>query len=284
MMLVGLVLIGVALADDPDEQLAVTVTEPPVLALGMAPGTTAPLRGAIGEGLAPERLGREELEIPETTLSALDPTYTNLTSVFQFLIANTDFSPIAAAPGESCCHNGKLIGRPGQPIYAVPYDFDMSGFVDAPYATPNPRFGLRNVKQRLYRGRCVNNEYVPATLEHFRDHREEIIDLINQGEIDRAIGLCNETLERFPRDVNILGLLGAIYLKQNRDEYYRLLDEVRREDKRKIGVFRPITLYPFPSAAVRELAARVRAVLRRVTAPPTGQPAHRIHPSGKRGL
>ncbi|MHC5066847.1 MAG: tetratricopeptide repeat-containing sulfotransferase family protein, partial [Planctomycetota bacterium] len=47
---------------------------------------------------------------------------------------------------------------------------------------------------------------------------EEIIDLINQGEIDKAIGLCEETLERFPRDVNILGLLGAIYLKQNRAE------------------------------------------------------------------
>lgn len=125
-----------------------------------------------------ERLGREELEIPETTLPALDPAYTNLTSIFQFLIANTDFSPIAAAPGESCCHNGKLIGKPGQPIYAVPYDFDMSGFVDAPYATPNPRFGLRSVKQRLYRGRCVNNEYVPATLERFRNHRDEMIDLV----------------------------------------------------------------------------------------------------------
>jgi hypothetical protein len=64
----------------------------------------------------------------------------------------------------------------------VPYDFDMSGFVDAPYATPNPRFGLRNVKQRLYRGRCVNNEYVPATLQLFRDHRDEIVDLIQTYE------------------------------------------------------------------------------------------------------
>jgi len=125
-----------------------------------------------------ERLDREELDLPETTLSALDPEYTNLTSIFQLLIANTDFSPIAAAPGASCCHNGKLLGKPGQPIYAVPYDFDMSGFVDAPYANPNPRFGLRNVKQRLYRGRCVNNEYVRATLEQFREHRDEIIDLI----------------------------------------------------------------------------------------------------------
>jgi len=140
-----------------------------------------------------ERLDREELEIPETTLSALDPVYTNLTSIFQLLIANTDFSPIAAAPGESCCHNGKLLGKPGHLIYAVPYDFDMSGFVDAPYANPNPRFGLRNVKQRLYRGRCVNNEYVRATLEQFREHRDEIIDLIRTYDYLEA-GYRDETI------------------------------------------------------------------------------------------
>ena len=127
-----------------------------------------------------DRLGREALQVPETTVSELDPVYTNLTSIFQLLIANTDFSPIAAAPGENCCHNGKLIGKEGELIYAVPYDFDISGFVDAPYATPNPRFGLRSVRQRLYRGRCVNNELVPATLALFRTHREDITALIRE--------------------------------------------------------------------------------------------------------
>jgi len=45
---------------------------------------------------------------------------------------------------------------------------------------------------------------------------DEIIELINSGEIDAAVALCRQTLEQFPRDVNLLGLLGAIYLKQNR--------------------------------------------------------------------
>ncbi|MEP5766209.1 MAG: sulfotransferase [Halieaceae bacterium] len=45
---------------------------------------------------------------------------------------------------------------------------------------------------------------------------EEIIDQINRGEINAAIALSTETLESYPGDVNILGLLGAIYLKQNR--------------------------------------------------------------------
>jgi hypothetical protein len=124
------------------------------------------------------RIGREELKVSKTTIAKLDPAYTNLTSVFQYFIATTDFSPITAAPGEDCCHNGKLLARPGELAYAVPYDFDMSGFVDAPYATPNPRFKLRSVKQRLYRGRCVNNGELAATLETFSAHRADIRSLI----------------------------------------------------------------------------------------------------------
>ncbi len=127
-----------------------------------------------------KRIGRKELRIPRTTVAELDPAYTNLTSVYQFLIANTDFSPIAAAPGENCCHNGKLLGKTGEPTFAIPYDFDMAGFVDAPYATPNPKFKLRNVKERLYRGRCVNNEQLPTSLAHFRDNREAIEALVRE--------------------------------------------------------------------------------------------------------
>ena len=140
-----------------------------------------------------KRIGRKELEVPRTTVAQLDPAYTNLASVFQYLIANTDFSPIAAAEGEDCCHNGKLLASGDEPIYAVPYDFDMSGFVDAPYASPNPRFKIRTVKQRVYRGRCVNNEYLAATFDLFRDRREAITELIashpHLGTRDR-----NETL------------------------------------------------------------------------------------------
>ena len=130
-------------------------------------------------GVMAKRIDRKELEIPATTVDQLDPVYTNMTSVFQYLIANTDFSPVAAAPGENCCHNGVLLGKRDAAIYAVPYDFDMSGFVDAPYATPNPRFKLRSVRQRLYRGRCVNNERLPATFEHFREQRAAIEALID---------------------------------------------------------------------------------------------------------
>jgi hypothetical protein len=65
-------------------------------------------------------------------------------------------------------------------IYSVPYDFDMTGFVNAPHARPNPRFKLRNVRDRRYRGRCFNNSRIPLSVERFFDRREEIYSLINR--------------------------------------------------------------------------------------------------------
>ena len=125
-----------------------------------------------------KRIDRQALEIEKTSVRELDAEYTNLASLFQLFIANTDFSPIAGPPGDVCCHNAVLMGRDGAPILPVPYDFDMSGFVDAPYSTPNPRFKLRSVKQRKYRGRCVNNRHVPDTVALFNDKRAAIESLI----------------------------------------------------------------------------------------------------------
>ncbi len=126
-----------------------------------------------------KRIGASALDIPQTSVRVLDPKYTNLTSVYQFMIGNTDFSPIRAAPGESCCHNGELYGSEGE-VLAVPYDFDQSGLVDAPHSNPNARFKLRSVRERLYRGRCVNNEYLPATLAHIISRRDEVFAVLNE--------------------------------------------------------------------------------------------------------
>ena len=122
------------------------------------------------------------IDVERTRVNELQAGYTNLVSVFQFMIGNSDFSPIAGAAGESCCHNHSLFGREGELYFSIPYDFDMAGIVDAPYATPNPRFKLRNVRQRLYRGRCKNNDELPASLQTFQDSRDEIFALLDTQE------------------------------------------------------------------------------------------------------
>lgn len=146
-----------------------------------------------------KRLEKNHLEIPRTKPSSLDPGYTNLVSMFHYLIGNTDFSPVKAAPGENCCHNHVLFGNEGESIWSVPYDFDQAGLVDAPHAGPNERFKLRSVKQRLYRGRCVNNGQLDDTIAHFNAKQGDIMAVLAEVEDadKRSVKTMSKFVERF---------------------------------------------------------------------------------------
>ena len=94
------------------------------------------------------RLGIKKPDVNRIRVADLNAAELNLSSVFQYFIGNTDFSPIAAAPGEACCHNHVLFARKGRAYLSVPYDFDQSGLVNAPYAAPNPKFELDSPRDR----------------------------------------------------------------------------------------------------------------------------------------
>lgn len=126
------------------------------------------------------RIGLSENDAMETEIALLDSAHTNLGSIFQFLIGNTDFSPIRAAPGETCCHNYMLFGDAPGDLVVIPYDFDQSGLVSAPHGSPNPRFKLRSVRERLYRGRCANNQHVDESAQKFIAHKAEIYALFEE--------------------------------------------------------------------------------------------------------
>ena len=133
------------------------------------------------------RLGLPLVSTGGISVADLEGRYSDLTSLFQYMIGNTDFSPIAGPEGEDCCHNSTLFGKDGEPIYAIPYDFDMSGLVNAPYARPNPRFPIRYVTQRLYRGRCAYIDNLPETVQLFEDKRGAIYALFEeQPELQKA--------------------------------------------------------------------------------------------------
>jgi hypothetical protein len=161
-----------------------------------------------------KRIGGEPVLEERVAVSSLNAENLSLASVFQYFIGNTDFSPIATPPGEECCHNQALYTTEEGPYRTIPFDFDQTGLVDAQHAQPNPRFGLANVKERLYRGRCANNELLPATLQLFRDKRAEIEALIeNQPEL-------LPTTRR-----NMLKYI---------DSFYGIIDKPRRVDYRMI--------------------------------------------------
>lgn len=65
-------------------------------------------------------------------------------ALFQYLIGNTDWSLLASRNLEMY-HDGS-----SGTFFMVPYDFDFSGLVNAPYAIPNPDYKMANIRQRVY--------------------------------------------------------------------------------------------------------------------------------------
>ncbi len=70
-------------------------------------------------------------------------------AMFQYLIGNTDWST-------EYFQNTRLIAFDSLSIPSVvPYDFDHSGLVSAPYAYPAEELALSSVRERRYRGYCI---------------------------------------------------------------------------------------------------------------------------------
>ena len=128
-----------------------------------------------------DRLDLKELSIDALKPTDLDPAETANYTLFQYMIGNLDWAATAGPGGGECCHNGKLIGKSetDRPVFAIPYDFDSSGLVDAHYAAPPQQLRIRSLKQRVYRGFCFNNDEIPATLERMRGQRDAIFALLD---------------------------------------------------------------------------------------------------------
>lgn len=125
-----------------------------------------------------KRLKLKKQDQNAVKLDQLNREHTNLVSVFQFFIGNVDFSPIKGRPGAACCHNYSLFSSDGENFWSIPYDFDLTGLVDPPHVVLNPRYRQSNIRQRVYRGRCYNNQYIPGSLQKFRDNRTAIESMV----------------------------------------------------------------------------------------------------------
>lgn len=127
--------------------------------------------------LMAERLGGELIELEEDDLvhpARITGANAALVTIFQYMIGNTDFSMFRG-------HNFKIVDT-GETILPVPYDFDWSGFVNAPYARPDRNLGIRSVKQRLFRGLCRADVDYDHFYRLFREKRPEIEALVREQE------------------------------------------------------------------------------------------------------
>jgi hypothetical protein len=153
------------------------------------------------------RNGMQEAKLPELIpVTALSPRHAALYALFQDMIANHDWSMRAGPKGEECCHNAKMIA-PARGVAAgaipIPYDFDFSGMVNAPYATPPDAMHISSVRQRQYRGYCqFNGEAYAVAAEMRADEPQMLAALSSTPGLDpRTIQRATDYLNGFFADI-----------------------------------------------------------------------------------
>jgi len=134
------------------------------------------------------RLQLDMVAVKENRFEELDQPATALAELFQLLISNHDYSVLKGPEGEYCCHNSMMFTRPesADKRIPIPFDFDMSGIVNANYAAPPHHLPIRHVRTRYYRGLCQPPEVLNEAIAHFLSKKEEILELYaNTPELSR---------------------------------------------------------------------------------------------------
>ena len=123
----------------------------------------------------------KKLNVGLITRDFLEPEQESLVHVFMYMIGNTEYSVMRSEPNKDCCHNVELMAPKGESLYTpVAYDFDFAGMVNAPYAEPNPRYRLPNVRVRLFKGRCEYNEQLQSTIQFFHEKKDLVYETIDE--------------------------------------------------------------------------------------------------------
>jgi hypothetical protein len=120
-------------------------------------------------------------------------------AVFQYLVGNTDWSV-------QYLQNIKLIAKDSTatPI-TVPYDFDHAGIVDCPYAQPPELLNMVSVRERRYRGYCVQNmEQFEPVIAHYNRLKKDIYNLYSGCELlhPKYIKFSRLYLDEFYKTIN----------------------------------------------------------------------------------
>ncbi|MGK2924650.1 MAG: hypothetical protein ACSLE2_03430, partial [Lysobacterales bacterium] len=118
---------------------------------------------------AATRLGAERLPRSSFDATQLAPQPAATLALFQYMIGNTDWS-IARE------RNTVLLSLDERQI-PIPYDFDMSGLVNAGYAGPAPGLPIDEVRERYFLGYCQPGTDWERLFAEFTTNREALLAL-----------------------------------------------------------------------------------------------------------
>ncbi len=117
------------------------------------------------------RLGGFSTKVDVSKIRVNKEQYQTLV-LFQYMIGNTDWNLNRE-------HNVSWIISPQfeNPVI-VPYDFDASGFINAPYATPHENLPIEEVRERFFQYRGSKEDDFAPVVETFLRNEAQIYALI----------------------------------------------------------------------------------------------------------
>jgi hypothetical protein len=157
------------------------------------------------------RNGMKEAQVgARIPVASLNPADAARFAVFQYLISNLDWAMQAGPENDTCCHNSRLISVAGTvPYTTVPYDFDYSGLVDAPYAAPPEGINVSSVKMRRYRGFCRHNAEALKAAADIRGQQGALMAVftqvpqLNEGSRRKASAFLAKSFQDIATDADV---------------------------------------------------------------------------------
>ncbi|MDZ7633773.1 MAG: hypothetical protein U5L72_04805 [Bacteroidales bacterium] len=118
------------------------------------------------------------IEVKSEALSQrhMYPSMIDRLAIFNYMVSNWDWS----VPGQhniSVFTSSDLAGA-GQGI-PIPFDFDLTGVVNADYAIPPPGMVITTNRERLFSGICRTREEYRSDLMTFLEKKEEFYSVVN---------------------------------------------------------------------------------------------------------
>jgi hypothetical protein len=131
--------------------------------------------------IEPEELLAKRTNIIEVKSGSLSqkhmhPLMIDRIAIFNYMVSNWDWS----VPGQ---HNISVFSSPASDLAGigipVPFDFDLTGVVNAEYAIPPPGIGIETNRDRMFTGICRTREEYKAELMMFLDKKDEFYSVVD---------------------------------------------------------------------------------------------------------
>jgi len=135
-----------------------------------------------------DRIGAEKVEETYSMpVASFNKDQVRQAAIFQYAIGNFDWNL-------NTSRNIKFVRKDGM-LLAIPYDFDFSIFVSAPYATFNTNIGVKDKSDRIYLGFEEALPNLTPIVAKFKQQQPQLLQIIEEFKLLK--GKTRKTLQKY---------------------------------------------------------------------------------------